>query len=128
VALVDQLRGHPVFYNNSTCRQIAPERQIAAVLSRFGTEGNGASITAKQILTGLAVGTLNKYTERVTTALMVIRHQWICWPDEERRREISEVMALEGFPGCIGFVDGTTIPLAQKPAKDGETYYDRKCR
>lgn len=37
-------------------------------------------------------------------------------------------MTLEGFLGCIGFVDVTTIPLAQKTARDGETYYDRKCR
>jgi hypothetical protein len=63
IALFDQLRDHSVFYNNSTCPQIAPEWQIVDVLSRFGIEGNGASLTAKQILTGLAVGTLNKYME-----------------------------------------------------------------
>ena len=35
-------------------------------------------------------------------------------------------MALEGFPGCVGFVDGTGIPLYQKPGFDGSTFYDRK--
>ncbi|KAF9282197.1 hypothetical protein BGZ74_002191, partial [Mortierella antarctica] len=36
-----------------------------------------------------------------------------------------QVLAPEGLPGCVGFVDGTTLPLAQKPAADGETYHDR---
>lgn len=83
---------------------------------------------SKQVLTGLATDTINKYTERVIMAIMSVRHKWICWPDEQRRREISEVLTLDGFPGCIGFIDGTTIPLSQKPAIDGETYYDRKSR
>ena len=37
-------------------------------------------------------------------------------------------METEGFPGCVGFVDGTTFPLSQKPAIDGQIYYDRKKR
>ncbi|OWZ21276.1 hypothetical protein PHMEG_0004186 [Phytophthora megakarya] len=37
-------------------------------------------------------------------------------------------MEREGFPGCVGFIDWTTIPLAQKPAVDGECYFDRKHR
>ena len=65
IALVGKLRDHSVFYNNSTCAQLAQGRQIAAVLSRFGSEGNGGPLTAKQILTGLVTGTLNKYMERM---------------------------------------------------------------
>jgi hypothetical protein len=37
-------------------------------------------------------------------------------------------MQEEGFPGCVGFVDGTTIPLSQKPPIDGNHYFDRKKR
>lgn len=37
-------------------------------------------------------------------------------------------MAAKGFKGCIGFIDGTTFPLSQKPAVDGECYFDRKSR
>jgi hypothetical protein len=36
------------------------------------------------------------------------------------------VLAEAGFEGCIGFVDGTTIPLYQRPASDGKVYWDRK--
>ncbi|PLW54586.1 hypothetical protein PCANC_04234 [Puccinia coronata f. sp. avenae] len=46
----------------------------------------------------------------------------------DRRREISDVMKHEGFEGCVGFVDGTTIPLYQRPGRDGEVYWDRKKR
>ncbi|MBW0576780.1 hypothetical protein O181_116495 [Austropuccinia psidii MF-1] len=44
------------------------------------------------------------------------------------RIEISTSMELEGFPGCIGFLDGTTIPLFQRSGWDGEVYYDCKKR
>ncbi|KNZ63487.1 uncharacterized protein VP01_1137g4 [Puccinia sorghi] len=37
------------------------------------------------------------------------------------------IMQDEGFPGCIGFVDGKTIPLSQKPI-DENRYFDCKNR
>jgi hypothetical protein len=37
-------------------------------------------------------------------------------------------MKNEGFVGCVGFVDGTTIPLFQRPGYDGEVFYDQKRR
>ena len=33
---------------------------------------------------------------------------------------------MYGFPNCLGFVDGTTVPIYRKPIKDGECYYSRK--
>ncbi|KNZ43968.1 hypothetical protein VP01_9664g1, partial [Puccinia sorghi] len=38
------------------------------------------------------------------------------------------VMQEEGFPGFIGFVDGTTIHLSQKPPIEGNHYYYCKKR
>jgi hypothetical protein len=34
-------------------------------------------------------------------------------------------MAAEGFPGCVGFIDGTPLPLAQRLGVDGSSYIDR---
>ena len=31
-----------------------------------------------------------------------------------------------GFPNCLGFVDGTLVPIYQKPIAQGERYYTRK--
>ncbi|KNZ60078.1 hypothetical protein VP01_1612g1 [Puccinia sorghi] len=36
------------------------------------------------------------------------------WPTQEEKVELSQFMQEEAFPGCIGFVDGKTIPLSQK--------------
>jgi hypothetical protein len=44
------------------------------------------------------------------------------WPSQKERQELSEVMQSEGFPGCIGFIDGTTIPLSQKPPVVGKRF------
>lgn len=126
--LVSRLGDHPVFSNNSRCPQLHPAWQIGIALARFGGGGNGSSVMSKQVLTGLAVGTVVLYTKRVIKAIMSVRGEWVSWPDETRRGEIGQVMRLEGFPGCVGFIDGTTIPLSQKPAIDGEVYYDRKGR
>ncbi|ETI44267.1 hypothetical protein F443_11030 [Phytophthora nicotianae P1569] len=35
-------------------------------------------------------------------------------------------MATECFPGCVGFIDGTTLPPSQRPAVDGSSYWDQK--
>ncbi|OQR80684.1 hypothetical protein ACHHYP_20863 [Achlya hypogyna] len=35
-------------------------------------------------------------------------------------------MRVPDLPGCIGFVDGTLLPLENKPCKHGEDYYTRK--
>ena len=37
-------------------------------------------------------------------------------------------MKNEGFEGCVGFVDGTTFPIYQRPGYDGEVFFDRKKR
>ena len=50
------------------------------------------------------------------------------WPNAQRRQEInSAVHAQHGIPQCVGIVDGTLIPLAQRPNANGEDYFDRKC-
>lgn len=81
-----------------------------------------------QAIFQIGTGTSTLFTKRVVKALLGVLREWIVWPDVERRREIGRVMREEGFPGCVGFIDGTTIPLSQKPAIDGEVYFDRKKR
>jgi hypothetical protein len=124
-SLMDLLQGHNIFYNKSTYPQAHPGWQLAVALMRIGTYGNGASAVRIEGTLFLGQGTATLYTNRVITAILSKRDQWLAWPDAARRREMREVLASEGFPGCVGFVDGTTIPLAQKPAADGETYHDR---
>lgn len=90
--------------------------------------GTGASVSKMQVIFGIGAGMSTLFCRHMMTALMVIEDRWIVWPDAERRREIGQVLRSEGFPGCVGFIDGTTIPLSQKPAVHGEVYFDHKKR
>jgi len=71
---------------------------------------------------------VDDYTNRVVTALNDLSGRYVRWPSPGERRRSSRHMASLGFRGCVGFIDGTTIPLAQNPGKDGECFFDRKQR
>jgi uncharacterized coiled-coil protein SlyX len=127
-ALLDKIQDHPVFSNNSTCPQAHPSLQLGVALARLGVHGPGASVSKMQAIFGIGAGTATVYTDRVLQALWDIKDEWLCWSNAARRQEVGQVMRAEGFPNCIGFIDETTLPLSQKPAIDGEAYFDRKKR
>jgi hypothetical protein len=128
ISLLGLIQENPVFYNNSACPQTSPTWQLAVALARLGQNGNGASIGQIQRIFGVGAGTVCLFTKRIIKALLMCRMQWLTWPSAQQRLEITRVLQDEGFFGCVGFVDGTTIPLAQRPAIDAETYWDRKKR
>jgi len=126
--LRDIMSEHPIFSNNSHCKQSDVTWQLAVTLSRLGVNGNGASIEHHRDRFDLGTGSVESYSARVITALNDLYSEWVSWPSPRRRRELSELMHLEGFPGCVGFIDGTAIRLARKPSISGEAYLDRKKR
>ncbi|KAG0251259.1 hypothetical protein BGZ95_006950 [Linnemannia exigua] len=125
-SLLRLIEGHRIYQNNSRNQQTPAYVQLGVTLSRLGTNGTGSSVAQHEAHFGFSAGAVVDFTRRTISALMDHRDEWIQWPDERRREEISQVMELEGFPGCVGFIDGTTLPLSQKPALDGEVYFDRK--
>jgi hypothetical protein len=53
----------------------------------------------------------------------------ICWPNaqmKEEAKEWVEAASCAAWRDGWLFVDGTLVPLAEKPAFHGETYFDRK--
>jgi len=52
--------------------------------------------------------------------------QYAKWPNAEEQATHSAAMTEKGFAGCVGFVDGTTLPFAERPEDNGNFYYDRK--
>jgi len=74
----------------------------------------------------LAEGTVYMYMERVSHAIRNIRTEHLYWPGPTCRAYLKASMASYGFPGCIGIIDGSLIRLAEKPLKDGWSYYCRK--
>ncbi|KAL3689034.1 hypothetical protein R1sor_015343 [Riccia sorocarpa] len=126
LALYSRLQNHPIFTNESHHSQTPPIVQLAVALDRLGHEGNGACIDRSMELWGVSHGTLVNFTCRVLIAIEDILSGQLQWPSPHERRQIFEAFAEKGFPGCVGLIDGTLVELLQRPAFDGETYYDRK--
>lgn len=124
--IVGLIEEHPVFQNNSRNPQAPVHWQLACALDRLGNDGSGVSVARSKLLWGLGHGTVLLYTKRVVKALNDLRDIYLCWPDALERNRISQRMAQKGFPGCVGFVDGTVFPLHKRPAVDGEVFLDRK--
>lgn len=126
--VVNEIKDNPVFHYNSRFPQAPAWLQLAVALDRFGNYGSGASLSRSQGLWGTGKGPIDAYTDRVVTALNDLSAQYVRWPSGAERTKISRRMTSTGFRGCVGFIDGTTIPLCQKPAVDGECCFDRKQR
>ncbi|POM69288.1 Hypothetical protein PHPALM_14440 [Phytophthora palmivora] len=118
--IVSDIENHGIFQNNSACRQAPVWLQLAVALDRLGNYDNG--------LWGIGQGTCALYTTRVLLALKDLAAKYVVWPDNAGRLSTSHRMAQKGFRGCVGFIDATTFPLSEKPAVNGECYFDRKHR
>lgn len=123
------ISGHPVFHSNSQHKQPEAWVQLAVVLELLGADGNGASVGRFAREAGVSVGTIVSYKNRVFTAILAIKDQFVQWPNQVERQFISERFDNNyGIPGAVGIVDGTHIYFSQKPHIDGEVYFSRKCR
>ncbi|KAJ7660894.1 hypothetical protein DFH06DRAFT_988592 [Mycena polygramma] len=130
--LVAALEEDPVFFNNSNQAQLPVEQQVAVALYRFGHDGNAASIQAVANWAGLGKGTVHLITRRVMTAVLrpEFMQRAVHLPTDEEKERAKRWVQKHSFKGWRNgwcFVDGTLIPLDQRPNWYGESYYDRKC-
>ena len=109
------------------------EIQLAIALYRFGHDGNAASVEAIAQWAGVSAGMVVKATRRVIIAVLSLHDSVIRWPSEEEKeeaREWVECTACEGscpqWRNGYCMVDGTPVPLFEKPGYHGEAYFDRK--
>lgn len=126
--LVALIESHPIFHNVSTFDQAPVEWQLAVTLDRLGHEGNGACLNRLIPTWGVSTGSLCNFTNRCFVAMEAALKDHLRWPERAERRAISQEFAKKGFPGCVGLIDGTIMPISQRPHESGECYYDRKCR
>ncbi|MBW0480627.1 hypothetical protein O181_020342 [Austropuccinia psidii MF-1] len=120
--LVAKIQHDKIFQNSSKNKQHNPSIQLAAALSRLGSNGNGASLGKIGMLFGTSHWEIVLYTQRVIQILIKLKQKI------EQCREVSQVIQAEGFPGCIGCIDGSLIPLSRCPPNYGEAYFDCKKR
>jgi hypothetical protein len=62
-------------------------------------------------------------------AFLALHDVAVHWPtDEDKERAKEWVESVSCAEWCDGFcmVDGTLVPLSQKPGHHGEAYFDRK--
>lgn len=129
-ALVACLKDHPIFHNKSlTAQQYPVEIQLAIALFRFGHDGNAASVESIAQWAGVSAGMVVKATRRVVIASLALHDEVIHWPsaaEKEAAKEWVEVNSCPAWRDGFCMVDGTLIPLFEKPGHHGEAYFDRK--
>ncbi|KAG0287665.1 hypothetical protein BGZ98_004560, partial [Dissophora globulifera] len=126
--LVSMIFDHVAFKTNGRREQEEAVVQLAITLDRLGHDGNGMASTRLGETWERIEGSMYNYTGQAMTALLSLQGRYISWPSAQERRTHSERMAVKGFQGCVGFIDGTTIPLFRRPEQDEDFYYDRNQR
>ncbi|KAJ7074853.1 hypothetical protein B0H15DRAFT_925623 [Mycena belliarum] len=127
--LVLRIEDHPIFSNSSTSPQTPAHIQLAITLFRFGHDGNAASVEAIAQWAGVSVGLVVKSTRRVIVAFLSLHDSIIRWPTDSEKEEAMEwveSVSCEDWRGGFCMVDGTLVPLFEKPGHHGEVYFDRK--
>lgn len=130
-SMVNLIKDHEVFQRvNSDSRGALPkpaEHQLLVLLRYYGTEGNACTSVAIGGFFGIASGAVDNCRESALAALLSLEPQTCFWPDEEERKQIAQRIKDKWlFPHCVGFIDGTLLPLASRPLIHGENYLSRK--
>ena len=107
--------------------QAPSEFQLLVLLKYLGSQGIAASNTSLASHFQISIGTAEKYRKRAARAVLSLEANSYHWPDDSERRTMSIAIQKKWFfPNCVGFMDGTLLPLEFKPKLHGETYYSRK--
>ncbi|KAI0037781.1 hypothetical protein FA95DRAFT_1472201, partial [Auriscalpium vulgare] len=129
--LVARLCDDPIFSNNSNNAQIPVENQLAIALYRFGRFGNGAGLQDVANWAGIGQGTVTLVVKRVMTA--VLRPDFVGesvrFPTSAEKAAAKRWVQARSCPAWRNgylFVDGTLVPLFDRPFWYGESYFDRK--
>ena len=109
--------------------QMPLDKQLAITLFCFRHYGNAASVKAIAQWAGTSAGMVVNVTRRVVTAFLTLHDTVIQWPsarEKEDAKEWVEAATCIAWRNGYIFVDGTLVPLANKPGYHGEAYFDRK--
>jgi hypothetical protein len=74
----------------------------------------------------MSEGSVYNHCKRVVRAFRCLRGKFLHWPNEVERDKLKTHYYDKGFPGAIGAMDGTYIPLVDKLREDPMSYWCRK--
>lgn len=108
------------------------KHQLAIALYRFGHYGNAASLDSIAKWAGYAKGTVLLATRRVMTAVLRpgFMQEAVRMPNVEEKEEAKQWVedhSCHAWRDGWCLVDGTLVPLYERPFWYGESYFDRKC-
>jgi len=125
-SLVNLIKNHSIFHNNSSKQQASVELQLAVFLRRLGSRSDIFSICSNY---GISEGTVILFCKRVMMAIISHKPFYIKWPIGQARKFVQEgFKAIGGIDDIIGSIDGTHFVLQNAPKKDKEVYFSRKKR
>ena len=129
--ILELIKNHKVFRNNSHVPQSPIDFQLAVTLFRMGHFGNAASLTDVAREAGCSTGAVEDFTDRCFTAIESL-HSIFVRPltaeEKEAEKEwMDEHMQFQGSwrDGWVMY-DGTIVVLYARPGLDGDAYYTWK--
>jgi hypothetical protein len=123
--LVALLADDQIFQSQGKKPQRHVKIQLAAFFTRYGQRASLAFHVGRNL--DIGDGTIYDYCQRVTKALCKLRHDFLGWPNETRKDEISNfIEEKSGFHLCIGSGDGSLIRFAEALILHGDQYRCRK--
>ena len=99
-------------------------QQVAVALYVLGSAGN--SLERARMTLNIGKGTIQSYLWRTLSLLASMSREYVRWPNAELRRQQRAQKADDIFGNCVGYLDGSEIPLRDRPMKDPEAYFSRK--
>lgn len=111
--ILEELESDFHFHKHNSVQQFPISIQLSIVLYKLGFEGGGIRKTAAQFGIGDG-GTVSKITRRIFSAIGRLKGKFLFCPSENERKEICAATNNE-LPGCVGYLDGTEIRLAEAP-------------
>lgn len=125
VGLLEE-RGGPDYWcqnNDAGGRQgRPPHEQIAVALYTLGSPASNLERIRMKL--NIGKGTVHTYVWRTINLLASLKSEFIQWPSSQARHQ--QQVDDEVFKDCVGYIDGTEIPLQYSPIKDREAYFSRK--
>ncbi|OAC98545.1 hypothetical protein MUCCIDRAFT_167622 [Mucor lusitanicus CBS 277.49] len=125
--LYDEINDHQVFINNSGPPQRNVRIQMLVALTRLGMSGNGDTNRRLALTFDISHGSVNTYCNRFREAVKSLEPEYARWPNEEEKRKIlHKHKERYDLHDCIGFMDGSIIPLYRTPHFHPDKFFSRK--
>ena len=125
-SLVNLIKNHSIFQNNSSKQQAPVELQLAVFLRRLGLKNNIFLICSNYRITE---ETVILFCKRIMKAIISYKTNYIKWLTGQARKFVhEEFKAIEGIEDIIRSIDGIYFILQNASKKDKEVYFTRKKR